>query len=152
MKLRFYFLPLLMAAAAVGSAPALRAEEGEMRPSRSEVRREAIALIDAQLAAFRSHDLKKAYRLAAVSLREQFSLTRFTETVRQGYPEIWNNSRAEYGIVQDNGVRALLNVRVFQLDGVSASYDYVLLKEPGGWRIAGVTPHGVPPATSSDSA
>ena len=123
-----------------------------MRPSRSEVRREAIALIDSQLEAFRSHDLKKAYGLAANALREQFSLTRFADTVRQGYPEIWNNARAEYGIVQDNGVRAVLNVRVFQSDGASASYDYILLKEPRGWRIAGVTPHETPPATGADSA
>ena len=112
---------LALAIAALGAAAPTRAEEGELRASRPDIRREVIAVIDGQLAAFRAHDLNSAYAYAAVALRQQFPVNRFAETVRQGYPEIWTNTRAEYGIVRDNGVRAMLNVRVFQANNASAS-------------------------------
>ena len=143
---------LALALAALGWNSPARAEEGELRASRPDVRREVIAAIDGQLAAFRSHDIPAAYGFAAIALRQQFPVDRFAATIRQGYPEIWLNARAEFGIVRDNGVRATLNVRVFEANNASASYDYILFKEPGGWRIGGVSAHAEPPATASGSA
>jgi hypothetical protein len=151
MRIAGIFALALAVAALWGAAPA-RAEEGELRASRPDIRREVIAVIDGQLAAFRAHDLGSAYSFAAVALRQQFPVSRFAETVRRGYPEIWANARAEYGIVRDNGVRAMLNVRVFQANNASASYDYILFKEPSGWRIGGVSVHAEPPATAAGSA
>ena len=123
-----------------------------MKASGAEVRREVLAVIDAQLAAFRGHDLKKAYTFAAASLRQKFPLARFETTVQQNYPDIWSNARAEYGIVQDNGVEAALRVRVFGATGDSVSYDYVLFKEPSGWRIASVLRHATKGPGGADSA
>ena len=127
-----------------------RAAEAPLRASGPEVRREVLAVIDAQLAAFRAHDALKAYALAAFSLRQQFPLARFLETVRQNYPDIWSNVRADYSIVQDNGAQATLRVRIFGPGGDSVSYDYILYKEPAGWRIASVLKH--PAAAGADRA
>jgi hypothetical protein len=147
-----WLLLLAVLGAVFGPAAAARAEDGELRASRPEVRKAVIAVIDGQLEAFRAHDLNRAYGFAAVALRQQFTLSRFADTVRQGYPEIWQNVRVEYGIVRDNGVRALLNVRVFEADRTSASYDYILFKEPAGWRVGGVSLHAEPPAAGPGSA
>jgi hypothetical protein len=61
--------------------------------------------------------------------------------VRDGYPEIWANARAEYGLVRYDGARATVTVRVFGAGGESAAYDYVLVREEDVWRIAGVLRH-----------
>jgi hypothetical protein len=58
--------------------------------------------------------------------------------VRRGYPEVWANERAEFGVVRDDGVRAWVEVRVFPHGGTSARYHYELLRESVGWRISGV--------------
>jgi len=141
---RWIFPFCLLAALAV--APA-RAEDADLHPSAPAVRKAVIATIEGQLAAFRAHDPGKAYGFAARALRRQFPLPRFAEVVRTGYPEIWRNLRAEYGIVSDNGARATLNVRVHTAD-TSAAYDYVLVREPDGWRISGVLRHAPQPADS----
>jgi len=134
----------LLAALAVSPAPA---QDADLHPSAPAVSQEVIATISGQLAAFRAHDPAKAYDFAAAALRRQFPLPRFAEVVRTGYPEIWRNLRAEYGIVSDNGSRATLNVRVHTAD-TSAAYDYMLVREPGGWRISGVLRHAPQPADS----
>ena len=133
--------------AAALAAPGGRAQDDGLRPSGPDVRREVIATIDGQLSAFRDHDPEKAYGFAAAALRRQFPLAQFGAVVRAGYPEIWDNQRAEYGIVNDSGARATVNVRVYGAGG-SAPYDYVLSREPGGWRISGVLRHAPRPADS----
>lgn len=130
-----------LAMGALGTAPVLRAGEGELQISTAAVRRAVIATIETQLAAFRAHDPVKAYTMAGTTLKQVIPQERFTEVVQQKYPEIWANASASYGVVQDNGVRALLTVRVVAASGASASYDYVLFLEPGGWRIGGVLRH-----------
>jgi len=119
---------------------ALAAEEAEMHPSKPDVRKEVIAAIEGQLAAFRRGDVAAAYDFAARQLREQKSIPVFEGIVRFSYPEIWENTRAEYGIVRDDGQRATLLVHVFAKDS-DASYDFTLLRERAGWRIYGVVRH-----------
>jgi hypothetical protein len=116
------------------------AEETGLRASKPEVRKEIIATIDAQLAAFRKHDVLKAYSYAAEALRAQKPLSVFEAIVRANYPEIWTNTRAECGIVRDNGEIAAVLVHIFGKES-DASYDYTLVKETGGWRIQGVLRH-----------
>jgi hypothetical protein len=143
---------ILVLVLALGWTVVSPAEEGRLRPSSPQVRRDVIAVIEGQLAAFRAQDLDKAYGYAATALRRQFTEARFIATVRQGYPEIWSNARAEYGIVEDNGVRALLTARVYDKSSASASYDYILYKDPAGWKIGGVTLHPVPKPAGAGSA
>jgi hypothetical protein len=111
-----------------------------MRASKPEVKKEIVAVIDAQLAAFRKGDLPKAYTYAAGDLRAEKSLPIFTAIVKENYPEIWANLRAEYGIARDSGTRATITVQVYAKDH-DAAYDFTLSKESGGWRIYGVDRH-----------
>jgi hypothetical protein len=119
-----------------------RAAGDSMHFSKPEVGSAITAVIEAQLAAFRADDVAKAYSYSAAGLRMQTSLPAFARMVRQNYPEIWRSTRAEFGLVRDDGSKARLVVHVFTKTG-DASYDYVLLKEEAGWRIGGVLRHEV---------
>lgn len=114
--------------------------EGALRASKSEVRKEVVAAIEGQLAAFRAGDTKAAYLFAAATLRAQNPLRQFSRIVEVNYPEIWANSRADFGLVHDDGMRATVLVQVWAKD-VRADYDYGLAKERDGWRIDRVLRH-----------
>ena len=111
-----------------------------MRASKPEVAKAVIAAVEAQLGAFRAGDLSKAYSYAAATLRRQRPMPAFGTIVRDSYPEIWANTRSEHGLVRDDGTNATVLVHVFSKSS-NAAYDYVLVKERGGWRIAGVLRH-----------
>ncbi|HUR57539.1 MAG TPA: DUF4864 domain-containing protein [Opitutaceae bacterium] len=130
---------LLFTLVALVGAP-LRGAGTELRASKAEVRKEVIAVIEAQLAALRAGDATRAYNLAAAPLRAQTPLRAFVAIVQTNYPEIWTSTRAEYGIVRDDGTRATVLVHVYSKDG-DAPFDYVLLKERAGWRIGSVVRH-----------
>lgn len=123
----------------LGLGPARAADSGA-RASKPEVRKEVVAVIEAQLAAFRERDVKLAYTWASTVLRAQTPLRQFGLIVQSNYPEIWANTRAEFGLVRDDGVRAKVVVQVFSLEG-RAGYDYGLVKEREGWRIESVLRH-----------
>ena len=123
----------------LGFGPASSAA-AELRASKPEVKKEVIAAVEAQLAAFRAGDVVKAYSHAAAPLRAQSPVRAFMAIVQTNYPEIWASTRAAYGLVRDDGTRATVLVHVFSKDG-DASFDYVLLKERGGWRIGSVVRH-----------
>lgn len=119
---------------------ALKGVDNPLHGSKPEVRREIVAVVDAQLAAFRVGDVRKAYRYASADLRAQKPLQAFALIVRENYPEIWTNTRAEFGLVRDDGAQATLLVQVFGKDG-DAAYDYTLAREKAGWRISAVLRH-----------
>lgn len=117
------------------------AEPGAPKASKPAVKAEIVAVIEGQLAAFRAGEVGKAYAYAAAVLQSQMPVRSFARLVRDGYPEIWANTRVEFGLVRDNGQLATLTARVFAKDGTSAVYDYVMAKEDDVWRIAGVLRH-----------
>ena len=133
---------ILLLAFILGLVALARAEPPTMPASKPEVRKDVIAAIEAQMAAFRKQDYEKAYSYAAAALRAQKPLPVFVAIVEAKYPEIWVNVRAEFGIVRDDGRSALVLVHVFAKDS-DASYDYNLVKEGGRWRIVGVLRHAV---------
>lgn len=128
---------VLVAMVAITLCP--RAEE-VMPASKPVVRKQIVAAVDGQLAAFRKHDLARAYGYAATALRAEKPLPVFAAIVQANYPEIWANTRAEYGIVHDDGSTATVLVHVFARD-TDASYDYTLVKEDGGWKVHDVLRH-----------
>jgi len=140
--LRRTFLGLLAVIWAGCWGPALRAQDEapELKPSTAAVRKAVLAVIDGQLAAFRDQKPAAAYEFAAPALRVALPLPRFLSVVKSGYPEIWTNQQASFGVVRDNGERATVAVKVRGADG-SASYDYILLKVAEDWRIGGVLRH-----------
>lgn len=119
--------------------PCARPQEA-MPASKPAVRKQIVAAIDGQLAAFRKHDLVTAYGYAAAALRMEKPLPMFAAIVQANYPEIWANTRAEYGIVHDDGTTATVLVHVFAA-GADASYDYTLVKEGNGWKVHDVLRH-----------
>lgn len=129
-----------LALLSLGLLSSVAAGEESMRASKPEVKKEIVATIDAQLEAFRKHDIGKAYTYASTALKAQKPINVFAAIVRANYPEIWANTRAEYGIVRDDGNAAKVVVHVFASDS-DASYDYMLTKEAGRWRINGVLRH-----------
>jgi hypothetical protein len=146
------FLALLLATCAgwIASGPGLKArqtDEEELQPSSLQVRKEVIAVIEGQLKAFRAHQLDRAYSFAAPALRLQVSQEQFMALVKTGYPEIWTNQSASYGVVRSSDERATVAVKVKSGDG-TASYDYILLKVADNWLVGGVLRHVVQPDTS----
>ena len=131
----------LVVALLLAALAAHAAEPGAARASKAAVKAEVAAVIEGQLAAFRAGEVGKAFAYAALSLQSQMPLQNFARLVREGYPEIWKNTRAELGLMRDDGMRATLTARIFATDGTSAAYDYVLFKEDDVWRIAGVLRH-----------
>jgi hypothetical protein len=124
----------------VGVVGVARGAPAEIRASKPEVKKEIVGVIDAQLAAFRKGEVEKAYGFAAAELRAQKPLRAFVAIVQGSYPEIWANTRAEFGIVRDDGKRATVTVQVYSKDADTA-YDFTLTKERLGWRIYGVLRH-----------
>lgn len=137
--MKFLSKAVVLAAVVLALGTARGADDGP-HASKPEVRREIVAVIDAQLAAFRTGDVRKAYAYASADLRAQKPLRAFLAIVRENYPEIWSNARAEFGLVRDDGAQATVLVHVFSADG-DAAYDYTLAKEDAGWRIAAVLRH-----------
>lgn len=109
----------------------------EMRASTSAVRREVIGVVEAQLAHFRKGKIADAYAIASAALRAQRPQPAFAAMVEANYPEIWASTRAEFGVVRDDGTRASVVVQVYSKQG-DAGYDYTLVKEGGSWRVQGV--------------
>ncbi len=124
----------------VALAPLSRGEAEPLPASKPAVRQQIVAAIDGQLAAFRKHDVAQAYGGAAAALRAEKPLPVFAAIVQANYPEIWANTRAEYGIVHDNGSVATVLVHVFASAG-DASYDYTLVQEGKAWKIHDVLRH-----------
>jgi hypothetical protein len=123
------------------TALSARAADSEgLHYSRPTERKELVAVVEGQLAAFRANDFDKAYGFAAQGLRQQFTVEQFTVMITRGYPMILHNERAEFGLPQDDGTNAVLSVQVFTAGNHSAAYRYLLVKESAGWRITGVTP------------
>ncbi|MEO7415005.1 MAG: DUF4864 domain-containing protein [Opitutaceae bacterium] len=134
-------VPLLLILGAIFcSVPAFALAEAALPISKPAVSEQITGVIAAQLAAFRAGEVEKAYSYAAEPLRLQTPAPAFARIVQQSYPEIWRNTRADFGLVRDDGKRATLVVRVFA-EGADAAYDYVLFKEAAGWRIGGVLRH-----------
>lgn len=121
----------------VGIKTSMAADEAGMRASTPAVKRELVAVIESQLAAFREGDVAKAYGYVSRPLRAQRPLRMFSAIVEANYPEIWANTRAEFGLARDDGERATLMVVVYANDD-RASYDFMLVNERAGWRIEGV--------------
>lgn len=114
----------------------LGAETG-MRASTPAVKKELVAVVEMQLAAFRKEEIAKAYSYASRALRAQRPLRMFSAIIEANYPEIWANTRAEFGLAHDDNERATIVVVVHAGDE-RASFDFLLAKERAGWRIEGV--------------
>lgn len=133
-------LLLALLSAHVGPLRAAPSEDN-YKLSTLKVRKEIVGLISLQMAAFRSGDLERAYSYSANRFRAQFPLERFVAVVKASYPEVWDNVRAQFGVVRDDGASAIVTVEVTDKAGDTVNYDYFLLHEDTFWHIGGVIRH-----------
>lgn len=132
-------LPQWAALLSLAFASFARAATPAMEASTPPVKAEIVAVIEGQLAAFRTDDFPKAYTFASQPIREMFPLAEFQKMVIAGYPVIMTSVKADFGICLDNGYEASVFVRIEGKDGKVKEYQYALTREPIGWRITGVT-------------
>lgn len=136
-RMKWLSAVLLFGFGCFGGLPMTLAEEAGMRASTPAVKKELVAVVEAQLAAFRKDDVAKAYEYASRALRAQRPRRMFAAIIEANYPEIWANTRAEFGLARDDGEHATIMVVVYAGDD-RATFDYSLVKERAGWRIEGV--------------
>ncbi len=132
----------LIALLLLAGVAAVRAQEAggdRLRLSKLPVREQLVAVVNAQLAAFRAEDWEKAYVAAAAPFQAVMTPAQFISLITRKYPVIWKNTRAEFALPSDNGQVAVVPVRVFG-EGRSEAYNWLLVKEGNEWKITGVVP------------
>jgi hypothetical protein len=115
------------------------AETAGFRLSDPPVKDELTRVINSQLAAFRKGDYAGAYDFAALGLKSRMSPAAFEQMMKDGYPQIAQSHDASFGVILDNGARAMVSVGIKSAFGRMAYYQYLLTREPAGWKISGVT-------------
>ncbi|MCM2273872.1 MAG: DUF4864 domain-containing protein [Candidatus Didemnitutus sp.] len=124
---------------ALAATAAERPAESQWRLSDRAVREAVRATVSAQLAALQREDLAAAYAWAAEGIRRQFTEPVFAAMIRRGYPALLRHEAAELGVVRDSGDgRASVVATVRPERGPSVRYRYLLQREKGRWRVAGV--------------
>ena len=108
------------------------------RRSPAPVPRQLFAIVNEQLAAFRTADFQSAYRQAATGVQQKFTLAQFETMVRRNYPEMTRAHRVEFGVVKVQGASALVQVFFLAENGEARSFMYSLIDEDASWKIEGV--------------
>ena len=95
--------------------------------------------ISSQIEAFKENNIAKAYTFAAPNIQAQFPTPEvFGMMVRNGYPVIWRPKSFKFTKFQDLGNKSIQRVLFQSYDGRLETYDYILEKYDGLWKIAGV--------------
>jgi hypothetical protein len=110
-------------------------------PSTEAVRAEVSAVVHAQVDAIKGGDWPGAYGLAASGIHEKFDLAGFERMIRSSYPALLRPRVATTLRANDNGVQAVLELRVIAEAGSLAHFRYFLQLEDNVWRIVGVVPY-----------
>lgn len=129
---RWVWLGLLLAGGALASAQPV------LRFSSPETRRELRAVVELQLEALREGDWATAYGQSATAFRARVVPADFVRLFRRHYPILLANTRAEFGLLQDDGRQARVPVRVYAGE-VSTALIFTLVREPRGWRVLRIT-------------
>jgi len=105
-------------------------------------RREALATIGDQLAAIRTGDADRAWSYQSRGLHRNFhsSARMFVQAITRGYPEFGHAQSAAFGPVWMDaaGGHADVVVTVRGRNGRLARGYYLLVREDGGYKVAGV--------------
>ena len=105
----------------------------------SQSKEKIIAVIDAQLEAFRSGDAERAYSLATPGIQRQFTNSSiFMEMVINGYNVLRQPTKVEYHDLREHfGVKVQL-VKLTDLNGFTFQAFYQMEQQNSGeWRIGG---------------
>ena len=105
----------------------------------SQSKEKIIAVIDAQLEAFRSGDAERAYSLATPGIQRQFTNSSiFMKMVINGYNVLRQPTKVEYHDLREHfGVKVQL-VKLTDLNGFTFQAFYQMEQQNSGeWRIGG---------------
>lgn len=105
-----------------------------LRYSDPETRREVRTVVEAQLAALRAGDWASAHGLTSAAFRSRVAPADFVRLFRRHYFVMLKSTRAELGLIRDDGRMARVPVRI-HAGGESAAYVFTLVREPRGWRV-----------------
>ena len=121
------FLIVLFGGSVAAAQPVLRYSEPETR-------REVRTVVETQLAALRDEEWATAYGLTATAFRSRVAPADFVRLFRRHFLVMLKSSRAEFGLIQDDGRMARVPVRIHAGDE-SAAYVFTLVRETRGWRV-----------------
>lgn len=143
--------------------PAAAQSTGEAEPGASlhlakpEVRRAALAAIQAQLAAFGRGDYATAIKYQSAGLKQNFSSPdAFRQMMEGAYPEFAHSKKVKFGLVKSDagGQHVLVPVDMTGQDGVTVRAAYLMVREGKSYRVEGVAGggHRPVPIAPSDAA
>lgn len=100
---------------------------------------EIAATIDAQIEAFRSDDLGRAFSHASPALRRVFrNAENFGEMVRRGYPMVLDPSDIQYLELRQKAGSLWQKVRITDASGRVHLLDYQMVNVENRWKINAV--------------
>lgn len=104
-------------------------------------RRAALTAITSQLAALRTGNAERAWFYQSRGLHRNFaSAQQFTQMIQRGYPEFGHSRAAAFSpvLMDQTEDQAAVVVTVMGEDGRQARGFYQLIREDGGYKVAGV--------------
>lgn len=130
------FLPFLLLFLLVGIGTVWANEEDEPN---TEQKKNIIAVIDAQLEAFRSGNAEQAYSYASPNIQRQFpDSMMFMQMVKNGYNVLRQPTQVEYQNLYEHFGVWVQMVRLTDLNGFAFQAMYQMeQQESGEWKIGG---------------
>lgn len=110
-------------------------------PASASVRHAAATAINAQLAAFRADNYQAAIKYQSARLKRHFrSVKQFREMITNTYPEFAHSKSIEFKDARADGKghHVVMRITLVGQDGVTVNAVYLLVKENGQYRVAGV--------------
>ncbi len=133
----------------IRSASAQATDEADpslgLRPAKADVRRAAVAAIQAQLQAFARGDYQAAMKYQSAGLKQNFpSPDAFRQMMEGAYPEFAHYKRVKFGVVKSDvsAQRVLVPVDLTGQDGTTVRAAYLMVREGKAYRVQGVVGGG----------
>ncbi len=98
---------------------------------------ELYSIVNSQLAAFREADFVRAYDAASSGIQQKFNVRQFTEMIQADYARMVRADRVEFGFVETEGRRAIIQVFFIDKIGQVTPCLYTLVNEGETWKIDG---------------
>lgn len=113
----------------------------QIRPATEKEKKDASAAIEAQLKAFKADDYEKASKFQHSELRKNFpSPADFRRAIRTTYPQFAAYRSVSFGEARATTDGSHLEIKIVLTgqDGVTVRATYMMVREEGEYRVAGV--------------
>lgn len=97
------------------------------------------AVISAQIDAFKSNNVARAFEFAAPNIQQMFrTASNFGTMVQRGYPMVWRPAKMRFGALEPKSGQLVQQVYLTDLQGNQFIALYSMAQTAQGWKIAGV--------------